>query len=76
MSKLGNRSKISSMTGTHQYNTDFDRLISDAEHGRLRSKGRDDFDRPAYYGTSQCRIPDQSLYDGRRLHAESTKRGD
>lgn len=76
MSKHGNKSKISSVTGAHEYNIDFDRLISDVEHGRLRTKERSAFDRPAYYGTSQCRVPDQSQYDGRRLSAKSSERGD
>ena len=71
----GNRSKISSLTGAHDYNNDFDRLINDAAHERLRTKERSSMDRPAYYGTSLC--PDgSSQYDGRILHAKSTEGSD
>lgn len=73
---LGNKSKISSVTGGHQYNTDFDKLINDMSHGRLKIDTTTDFDRPAYYGTSQSAVPDHSGYDGRRLYAKTTKRGD
>ena len=55
-----------SLSSNHEYNNDFDKLINDAAHGRLRFKG--DM-RPAYYGTSIC--PDESQYDGRRLYAKS-----
>ena len=72
----GNKTKISSMTGAHQYNNDFDRLLWDAEHGRLKHKNKADFYRPAYYGTSQCPIDDNNEWDGRRLYAESPKRPD
>ena len=72
----GNKSKISSVTGGHQYNSDFDKLINDFDHGRLKINTMTDFDRPAYYGTSQSSIPDHSGYDGRRLHAKSSKRSD
>ena len=76
MSKLGNKTKLSSMTGAHEYNNDFDNLLRDADHGRLRPKTRADFERPAYYGTSQCRVPYEGEYDGRRLYAKSAERGD
>lgn len=51
---LGNKSRISSLTGKHEYNIDFDRLMNDADHGRLKGDHRATFERPAYYGTSQC----------------------
>ena len=73
---LGSKSKISSLTGGHDYNADFDRLINDAAHGRLKINTYTDFDRPAYYGTSQCRVRSESQYDGRRLNAKSPERGD
>ena len=72
----GNKSKISSVTGGHQYNNDFDKLINDMDHDRLKIDITTDFDRPAYYGTSQSSVPDFSTYDGRRLHAKSAKRSD
>ena len=71
---LGSKSKISSLTGAHNYNNDFDKLINDAAHGRLKIDTVTDFDRPAYYGTSQCAVRSQSQYDGRRLYAKSTER--
>lgn len=73
---LGNKSKISSLTGSHEYNTDFDKLISDASHGRLKIDQITDFDRPAYYGTSACRAQGSSQFDGRRLYAQDTERAD
>lgn len=71
----GNKSRISSLTGGHEYNNDFDRLMSDADHGRLKLKNmsRKDFDRPAYYGTSLS-PSGSSQYNGRPLSAESAKR--
>lgn len=59
----GNKSKISSMTGKHEFNTDFDRLLSDADHGRLKVDHRATFERPAYYGTSQCIGRNAKTYD-------------
>lgn len=73
---LGNKSKISSLTGAHQFNTDFDKLINDMSHGRLKIDTTTNFDRPAYYGTSQSTVTDHSEYDGRRLYAKTAKRGD
>lgn len=49
-----NKSQISSLTGKHDYNIDFDRLLNDADHGRLKGDHKATFNRPAYYGTSQC----------------------
>lgn len=74
MGRLGNKTKISSLTGAHEYNTDFDNLISDASHGRLKIDQITDFDRPAYYGTSACRAQGSSQYDGRRLYAKDSER--
>ena len=74
MGRLGNKTKISSLTGAHEYNTDFDKLISDASHGRLKIDQITDFDRPAYYGTSACRAQSSSQYDGRRLYAKDSER--
>lgn len=73
---MGNKSKMSSVTGGHQYNNDFDKLINDMSHGRLKINTTTDFDRPAYYGTSQSTVSDHSEYDGRRLYAKTTKRSD
>ena len=73
---LGGKSKISSLTGRHEYNTDFDKLLNDASHGRLKIDQITDFDRPAYYGTSACPSGGSSQYDGRILSAKSTKRAD
>ena len=73
---LANKSKISSLTGSHEYNTDFDKLINDAAHGRLKTDKKADFDRPPYYGTSACQAQMKSVYDGRRLHAQDTERAD
>ena len=69
-----NKSKISSLTGSHEFNNDFDKLLSDADHGRLRNDRKVDFDRPAYYGTSACPKTGSSQWDGRMLSAKSTKR--
>lgn len=74
MGRLANKTKISSLTGAHEYNTDFDKLISDASHGRLGTDKKADFDRPAYYGTSACRAQGSSQYDGRRLYAKDSER--
>lgn len=38
----------------HKYNTDFDRLLSDHEHGQLRSRCDYSVIRPAYAYTSLC----------------------
>ena len=73
---LGGKTKISSISGSHEYNADFDRLINDASHGRLKIDQITDFDRPAYYGTSACPSNGSSQYDGRILSAKSTKRPD
>ena len=73
---LGKKSKVSSLTGNHDYNVDFDRLLSDASHGRLKIDQITDFDRPAYYGTSACPQRGSSQWDGRMLSAKSTKRPD
>ena len=73
---LGGKSKISSITGRHEYNLDFDRLINDASHGRLKINQTTDFDRPAYYGTSACPLKDSNQWDGRMLSVKSTKRDD
>lgn len=50
----GNKSRISSLTGKHEYNPDFDKLLRDADHGKLNTHKITGFERPAYYGTSQC----------------------
>ena len=73
---LGNKTKVSSLTGKHQYNPDFDKLLLDAEHGRLKIDQITDFDRPAYYGTSVSPSGGSSQWDGRRLSVKSTKRAD
>lgn len=73
---LGNKSKISSLTGKHEYNNDFDKLLSDADHGKLKKINKRNFKRAAYYGTSQSSVPDFSGYDGRRLYAKSAERSD
>jgi len=73
---LGKKTRVSSLTGNHDYNVDFDRLLNDADHGRLRIKTHKDFDRPAYYGTSACPSGGSSQWDGRMLSAKSTKRAD
>lgn len=73
---LGNKTKVSSLTGKHAYNTDFDKLLSDADHGKLKNKSKRNFKRAAYYGTSQSTVPDFSVYDGRRLYAKSAERSD
>ena len=72
---LGGKSRISSLTGRHDYNPDFDRLINDAAHGRLKIDHYTEFDRPAYYGTSLS-PSGENKYDGRRLSAKSDKRDD
>lgn len=51
----------------HNHNNEFDRLINDAEHGRL-GKLSLDFLRPAYYGTSLCKMGTGG-YQGQRLVA-------
>lgn len=71
-----NKTKVSSLTGNHDFNLDFDILINDADHGRLKSDRKVDFDRPAYYGTSACQAQMRSVYDGRRLYAKDTERSD
>ena len=38
----------------HEHNSNFERLLIDAERGRLNPKLSDAFKRPAYYGTSIC----------------------
>ena len=73
---LGNKSKISSLTGAHEYNTDFDKLINDASHGRLKTDKKSEFDGPAYFGTSACKAQMHSHYDGRMLYAKDTERAD
>ena len=73
---LGGKSKISSLTGKHEYNPDFDRLLHDAAGGRLKIDQITDFDRPAYYGTSLSPSGGSSQWDGRRLSVKSTKRAD
>lgn len=70
-----NKSKVSSLTGNHDYNVDFDRLLNDVDHGRLNNKRHTDFDRPAYYGTSACPAG-SGQWDGRMLSAKSTKGAD
>lgn len=59
----GDKSRISSMTGKHEFNTDFDRLLNDADHGRLKGDHRATFERQAYYGTSQCIGRNAKTYD-------------
>ena len=54
MQLKGNKSRISSLTGKHEYNPDFDKLLRDADHGKLNTQKITGFERPAYYGTSQC----------------------
>ena len=38
----------------HNYNTDFDKLLNDMDHGRVNPKLSSFYTRPAYYGTKQC----------------------
>ena len=70
---LGNKTRISSLTGAHEYNTDFDKLINDASHGRLKTDKKSVFDRPAYFGTSACKAKGSSQYDGRTLYAKDAQ---
>lgn len=41
----------------HEYNTDFDKLLSDIDHGKVSTDKSPFFTRPAYYGTKQCVKP-------------------
>ena len=38
----------------HNFNTDFDKLLNDFDHGKVGKVGESFFKRPAYYGTGQC----------------------
>ena len=38
----------------HNFNTDFDKLLNDFDHGKVGKVGESFFKRPAYYGTTQC----------------------
>ena len=38
----------------HNFNTDFDKLLNDFDHGKVNTHVSSFFTRPAYYGTTQC----------------------
>ena len=38
----------------HNFNTDFDKLLNDFDHGKVNAHVSSFFTRPAYYGTNQC----------------------
>ena len=55
----------------HEYNLDFDKLLHEANFGKL-PKPKLKFYKPAYYGTSLSG-EGMGIYDGRKLIAKSNE---
>ena len=51
---MGRKKRSVRGNSKHKYNVDFDRLLSDHEHGQLRTRCDYSVIRPAYAYTSQC----------------------